>query len=98
LKYHEDIHRYIQTEIYFLDISSLGVSYQYVVKIKQKFRHQDKWEFGSANSKKPKNNKNNPNQQPPDNQSKTQENKGKGKNEEWHWEVVRLLKNPLAQH
>jgi hypothetical protein len=40
--------------MYFLDISSLGVSYQYVVKIKQKFRHQKKWEFGSANMQQPK--------------------------------------------
>jgi hypothetical protein len=33
----------------FLDISSLGASYRYVVKIEQKFKHQNKWEFGSAN-------------------------------------------------
>jgi hypothetical protein len=32
-----------------LDISSLGVAYRYVVKIEQKFKHQNKWEFGSAN-------------------------------------------------
>jgi hypothetical protein len=38
LKYHSGLHRYIQTEMDFLDISSLGVSYQYVVKIKQKFK------------------------------------------------------------
>jgi hypothetical protein len=33
LKYHEDIHKYIQTEMEFLEISSLEASYQYVVKI-----------------------------------------------------------------
>jgi hypothetical protein len=33
LKYHGALHRYIQTEMYFLDISSLGASYRYVVKI-----------------------------------------------------------------
>jgi hypothetical protein len=63
----------------FLNISSLGVAYRYVVKIEQKFRHQNKWEFGSANLQQPKHDKDDPNQQPPENQSKTQENKGKGK-------------------
>jgi hypothetical protein len=29
----------------FLDISSLGAAYRYVVKIEQKFKHQKKWEF-----------------------------------------------------
>jgi hypothetical protein len=33
LKYRGDLHRYIQTEMDFLDISSLGAAYQYVVKI-----------------------------------------------------------------
>jgi hypothetical protein len=79
LKYHGDIHRYIQTEMDFLNISSLGVAYRYVVKIEQKFRHQNKWEFGSANLQKPKHGKDNLYQQPLDNQSKTQEKKGKGK-------------------
>jgi hypothetical protein len=36
-------------------------------------------EFGSANPQQPKHDKDDPNQQPPDNQSKTQEKKGKGK-------------------
>ena len=63
----------------FLNISSLGVAYRYVVKIKKKFRHQNKWEFGSANPQQPKNGKADPNQQPPDNHSKTQDEKGKGK-------------------
>jgi hypothetical protein len=33
LKYHNGMHRYIQTKIEFLDISSLGATYRYVVKI-----------------------------------------------------------------
>ena len=33
LKYRGALHRYIQTELDFVDISSLNVSYQYVVKI-----------------------------------------------------------------
>jgi hypothetical protein len=57
LKYHGALHRYIQNEMDFVNISSLGVAYRYVVKIKQKFRHQNKWEFGSANLKQPKHSK-----------------------------------------
>jgi hypothetical protein len=44
LKYCSGIHRYIQTEMDFLDISSLGVVYRYAVKIEQKFKQQSKWE------------------------------------------------------
>jgi hypothetical protein len=73
------LHRYIQTKMDFLNISSLGVSYRYVFKIEHKFRHQNKWEFGFANLQQPKHGKDNPDQQPSDNHSKTQENKGKGK-------------------
>jgi hypothetical protein len=36
-KTHAGIHRYIKKEMEFLDISSLGASYQYVVKIEHKF-------------------------------------------------------------
>jgi hypothetical protein len=54
LKYHGALHRYIQTEMDFLDISSLGVAYRYVVKIEHKFKHQNKREFGSANPQQPK--------------------------------------------
>jgi hypothetical protein len=54
LKYHGALHRYIQTEMEFLDISSLGAAYRYVVKIEQKFKQQNKWEFGSANMQQPK--------------------------------------------
>jgi hypothetical protein len=35
LKYCSGLHRYIQTKMDFLDISSLGVAYHYVVKIEQ---------------------------------------------------------------
>jgi hypothetical protein len=46
LKYHGALHRYIQTEMDFLDISSLSASYRYVVKIEQKFKHQNKRNSG----------------------------------------------------
>jgi hypothetical protein len=49
LKYRGALHRYIHTEMDFMDISSLSVAYQYAVKIEQKFKHQNKWDFGSAN-------------------------------------------------
>jgi hypothetical protein len=38
LKYYGCLHRYIQTEMEFLDITSLGMDYRYVVKIEQKFK------------------------------------------------------------
>jgi hypothetical protein len=63
----------------FLKISSLGDAYRYAIKIEQKFRHKNKWEFGSANPQQPKHGKDSPNQQPPENQSKTHEKKVKGK-------------------
>jgi hypothetical protein len=40
LKYHGCLHRYIQTEMEFLDIASLGTTYRYVVKIEQKFKQK----------------------------------------------------------
>jgi hypothetical protein len=67
LKYRLALHRYIQTEMDFLDISSLGAAYQYVVKIEQKFKNQNKWEFGSANPQKPKYEKDDLNKQSPKN-------------------------------
>jgi hypothetical protein len=39
LKYCGALHRYIQTEMDVLDISSLGSAYRYVVKIEQKFKY-----------------------------------------------------------
>jgi hypothetical protein len=41
-------------EMEFLDISLLGATYQYVVKIEQKFKKRNKWEFGYANETKQK--------------------------------------------
>jgi hypothetical protein len=68
-----------QTEMDFLDISSLGAAYQYAVKIEQKFKHQNKWDFGFANLQQPKYDKDIPNKQSPENQSKPHEKKGHGK-------------------
>jgi hypothetical protein len=79
LKYRGALYRYIQTEMDFLDISSLGAAYQYAIKIEQKFKHQNKREFGSANPQKPKYDKDSANKQSPENQSKPHEKKGHGK-------------------
>jgi hypothetical protein len=79
LKYRGALHRYIQTEMNFLDISSLGAAYRYAVKIEQKFKHQNKQEFESANPQQSKYDKDNSNKQSPENQSKPQEKKGHGK-------------------
>jgi hypothetical protein len=67
LKYRGVLHKYIQTEMDFLYISSLGASYRYVVKIKQKFKHQNKQDFGSTNLQQPKYDKDEPNKQSPEN-------------------------------
>jgi hypothetical protein len=40
LKYRSCLHRYIQEEMEFLDISSLGVAYRYAAKIEQKFKQK----------------------------------------------------------
>jgi hypothetical protein len=53
LKYRSCLHRYIQEEMEFLDISSLGAAYRYAAKIEQKFK-QKKRDFGSANQKQGK--------------------------------------------
>jgi hypothetical protein len=53
LKYRSCLHRYIQEEMEFLDISSLGTTYRYAAKIEQKFK-QKKRDFGSANQKQAK--------------------------------------------
>jgi hypothetical protein len=63
LKYCGALHKYIQTEMDFLDISSLDSTYRYVVKIEQKFKHQNKREFISANPQQPKYEKDGPNKQ-----------------------------------
>ena len=48
--YHNCFHKYIQEEMEFLDITSLGMTYHYAAKIEQKFK-QKKQEFGSTNPK-----------------------------------------------
>jgi hypothetical protein len=53
LKYRICLHRYIQEEMEFLNISSLVVAYRYATKIKQKFK-QKKRDFGSVNQKQGK--------------------------------------------
>jgi hypothetical protein len=59
-KYHGFLHRYIQTEMEFLDIASLGAAYRYAIKIEQKFK-QNRREFGFANSSQSKQGKDSPN-------------------------------------
>ena len=44
LKYHDALHRYIHTEMEFMDISSLGVAYRYAIKIEKNIK-QKMWEF-----------------------------------------------------
>jgi hypothetical protein len=78
LKYPGALHRYIQTEMDFLDISSLSATYRYVFKIEKKFKNQKKWKFGYANPQKPKYGKDDPKNQPLENHSKPQEKKGNG--------------------
>lgn len=53
LKYHGYLHKYIQDEMDFLDISSFDVPYRYAIEIKQKFK-QNKRDFGSMNLKEAK--------------------------------------------
>ena len=48
LKYRSCLHRYIQEEMEFLDISSLSTAYRYATKIEHKFK-QKKRDFGYAN-------------------------------------------------
>ena len=50
LKYRGYLHKHIQEEVEFLNITSLGMAYRYGAKIEQKF-NQKKREFGSANLK-----------------------------------------------
>jgi hypothetical protein len=48
LKYHGTLHRYIQTEMEFMDISSLVTAYRYAVKIEQKLKQKTR-QFGPGN-------------------------------------------------
>jgi len=50
LKHRSGIHRYIQTKMDFLDISSMRVPYRYTVKIELKFEKWSKREFGHENT------------------------------------------------
>ena len=79
----------------FLDISSLGAAYRYAVKIEQKFKHQNKREFGSANPQQPKYDKEDPKKQSPENQSKTQEKKGHRKTTKDTEKWCEFHKSPL---
>ena len=82
LKYRSGLHRYIRTKMEFLDISSLGSTYWYAVKIKEKFRQKSKQDSGPTNPPQ-KQGKGNPGPQNTgkgkDNQSPPQEKKGNGK-------------------
>lgn len=53
LKYCDYLHKYIQEEIEFLNISLLNTTYQYAVKVEQKFK-QKKWDFEFVNLKQGK--------------------------------------------
>jgi hypothetical protein len=48
IKYRGSLHRYIQTKMEFLDISSLGAAYRYAVKIEQKLKQKMR-QFGLGN-------------------------------------------------
>jgi hypothetical protein len=87
LKYCGYLHRYIQTNMDFLDITSLGTIYRYDVKIEKKLK-QKRREFGSSKSSQLKQGKGGPNPHskgpsrdghPQDNQSKPQHKKGNEK-------------------
>ena len=79
LKYRSGLHRYIRTEMDFLDISSLGSAYRYAVKIEEKFRQKNKRDSGPAHPPQ-KQGKGNPGPQNTakenDNQSPPQAKKG----------------------
>jgi hypothetical protein len=87
LKYHNGLHRYIQAEMEFLDISSLDGAYRYAIKIEQKLK-QKMWQFGPRNPSQQKLGKGGPNPQnkgkrkdgpPQNNQSRPQAKKDTGK-------------------
>jgi hypothetical protein len=59
-KYRGALHRYIQTKMEFLDISSLGVAYRYAVKIEQKLKQKTR-QFGPGNPSQQKPGKGGPN-------------------------------------
>jgi hypothetical protein len=53
LKYCGGLHRYIQAEMEFLDILSLGAAYRYAIKIEQKIKQKtDNLGLGTPHIKK----------------------------------------------
>jgi hypothetical protein len=94
LKYHGSMHRYIQIKMEFLDISSLGATYRYAIKIEQKLK-QKTWQFGPRKPSQKKPRKGDPNPlrkgqrkdgQYQDNQSKLQaKDTGKTKKDTEKW-------------
>jgi hypothetical protein len=60
LKYHGALHRYIQTKMELLDISSLGAAYRYAIKIEQKLKQKTR-QFGPRNPAQQKPGKGGPN-------------------------------------
>jgi hypothetical protein len=84
LKYYNGLHRYIQTNMDFLDISSLGVAYRYEIKIEQKFKQQSKWEKHGQRKEG----------QPQESQSQMQEKKGNGKSKKDTKKWCEFHKNP----
>jgi hypothetical protein len=63
LKYCSCLHRYIQEEMEFLDISSLGAAHRYAANIEQTFKQKNQ-DFGSANQKQGKGTPKPPNKGP----------------------------------
>ena len=112
LKCRSGLHQYIQNEMDFLDISSLGSAYRYAIKIKEKFRQKNKQDSGPANPPQ-KQGKGNPGPQNTvkenNNRSPPQTKKGDGKTKKdtgkwcefhkisWHMKQPRLL-NPHDSH
>lgn len=55
LKYRSELHRYIQTKMYFLNIETLGIAYKYATKIEEKFKQKGKKDFFTNNKFKGEN-------------------------------------------
>jgi hypothetical protein len=95
LKYRGGLHRYIQEEMEFLDISSLGAAYRYVIKIEQKLKQKTR-QFGSGNPSQQKQGKGSPNPRTKDIEnmdnlrttSRSASKEGQWKDEERYREVV----------